>query len=96
MKVRPLQNRVLVKRRVKEERTKSGIYIPDTAKEKENEGLVVAVGPGKRLEDGTLRPVGVKEGDIVLFEKYAGTEIKIDGVEHVILRDDDILGIVDR
>ena len=95
MKVRPLQDRVLVKRVDREPRSASGIIIPDTAKEKPLEGLVIAVGPGKRLEDGSRVAPEVKEGDRVLFGKYAGTEIKVDGVDHMILKESDILGILD-
>ena len=95
MKVRTLQDRVLVKRVESETRSAGGIIIPDTAKEKPLEGLVIAVGPGKRLEDGSRVAPEVKEGDRVLFGKYAGTEIKVDGVDHMILKESDILGILD-
>lgn len=95
MKVRPLQDRVLVKRVESETRSAGGIIIPDTAKEKPLEGIVIAVGPGKRLENGSLVAVEVKEGDRVLFGKYAGTEIKVDGSDHMILKESDILGILD-
>ena len=95
MKVRPLQDRVLVKRVESETRSAGGIIIPDTAKEKPLEGLVIAVGPGKRLEDGSRVAPEVKEGDRVLFGKYAGTEIKVDVVDHMILKESDILGILD-
>jgi len=95
MAIRPLQDRIIVKRITEEERTKGGIIIPDTAKEKPLEGSVVAVGNGRILEDGKVRPIDVKKGDKVLFGKYAGTEIKIDGVEHLILREEDILAVVD-
>ena len=95
MKVRPLQDRVLVKRVESETRSAGGIIVPDTAKEKPLEGLVIAVGPGKRLEDGSRVAPEVKEGDRVLFGKYAGTEIKVDGVDHMILKESDILGILD-
>jgi chaperonin GroES len=95
MKIRPLQDRVIVKRVEDEEKTKGGIIIPDTAKEKPVEGKVIAVGAGKVLEDGKKQPLELKEGDRVLFGKYAGTEIKIDGEEHLIMREDDVLGIVD-
>jgi chaperonin GroES len=94
MKITPLQDRVLVKRLEEEEKTKGGIIIPDTAKEKPMEGKVVAVGKGRIKEDGTVVPLEVKAGDKVLFSKYAGTEIKIDGEEHIIMREDDILGII--
>src|SRR4026207_364079 len=93
-KIRPLHDRVIVKRIEEEEKTKGGIIIPDTAKEKPQEGKVVAVGPGK-YEDGKLIPLGVKMGDKILFGKYSGTEIKLDGEEHLIMREDDILGVVE-
>ncbi len=96
MKIRPLHDRVIVKRIEKDEKTKGGLYIPDTAKEKPIEGTVLAVGNGKLLEDGTLRKLEVKEGDRVLFGKYSGTEVKLDGEEHLIMREDDILGIVEN
>ncbi|MBQ9395263.1 MAG: co-chaperone GroES [Proteobacteria bacterium] len=95
MKVRPLQDRVLVKRVESLTRTAGGIIIPDTAKEKPLEGIVIAVGEGKRLDDGTRVKPEVKEGDRVLFGKYAGTEIKLDGEEHMILKESDILGVLD-
>jgi chaperonin GroES len=95
MKVRPLHDRLVVKRLTAEEKTKGGIIIPDTAKEKPIEGKVIAVGNGRLLEDGKRRPLDVKEGDRVLFGKYSGTEIKIDGEEHVILREDDVLAVID-
>jgi len=95
MKFRPLQDRILIKRIDKEERTSGGIIIPDTAKEKPQEGEVVAVGSGKRLEDGKVQPLDVKKGDRVLFGKYSGSEIKIDGTEHLILREEEILGILE-
>ena len=94
MKVKPLHDRVIVKRIEEEEKTKGGIIIPDTAKEKPIEGEVLAVGDGKILEDGKRAPMEVKKGDRVLFGKYAGTEIKIDGEEHIIMREDDIVAIV--
>jgi chaperonin GroES len=93
-KIRPLHDRVIVKRIAEEEKTKGGIIIPDTAKEKPQEGKVVAVGPGK-YEDGKLIPLGVKSGDKILFGKYSGSEIKLDGEEHLIMREDDILGVVE-
>ncbi|HWO41088.1 MAG TPA: co-chaperone GroES [Candidatus Eisenbacteria bacterium] len=93
-KIRPLHDRVIVKRIEEEEKTKGGIIIPDTAKEKPQEGRVVAVGPGKQ-DDGKVIPLGVKAGDKVLFGKYSGTEIKLDGEEHLILREDDILGVIE-
>ena len=95
MKIRPLQDRVIVKRVKEEEKTKGGLYIPDTAKEKPIEGTVVAVGNGKVAEDGTVRKLDVKEGDRILFGKYSGTEVKIEGEEHLILREDDILGVLE-
>lgn len=95
MKVKPLQDRVLVKRIEEEEKTKGGIIIPDTAKEKPQEGLVIAVGRGRILEDGKVLPLDVKEGDRILFQKYAGTEIKIEGEEHLIMREEDIMGVVE-
>jgi chaperonin GroES len=94
MKVRPLADRVVVKRRDHEEKTKGGIIIPDTAQEKPFEGTVVAAGNGKVLKNGKLRPLSVKQGDRVLIGKYAGTEVKIDGVEHVILSEDDVLAVL--
>ena len=96
MKVKPLHDRVLVKRIESDEVSKGGIIIPDTAKEKPIEGVVIAVGQGKTLDDGSVRSLNVKQDDRVLFSKYAGTEIKIDGEEHTIMREDDILGIVER
>ncbi len=95
MKIRPLQDRIIVKRVQEEEKTKGGIIIPDTAKEKPIEGEVVAVGNGKILEDGKVRPLDVKVGDHILFSKYGGTEVKIDGEEHLIMREDDILGVIE-
>ncbi|MCA9677869.1 MAG: co-chaperone GroES [Kofleriaceae bacterium] len=95
MNVRPLQDRLLVRRVEEVETTKGGIIIPDAAKERPLEGKVVAVGNGKRLEDGTLVPLDVKSGDRILFGKYAGTEIKVDGVEHLILREDEVLGVIE-
>ncbi|MEQ9501088.1 MAG: co-chaperone GroES [Deltaproteobacteria bacterium] len=94
-KFRPLHDRLLVKRVEAEEKSKGGIIIPDSAKEKPIEGLVVAVGNGKALEDGKVRALAVKEGEKVLFGKYSGTEIKVEGVEHVILREDEILGVLE-
>jgi chaperonin GroES len=96
MKVRPLQDRVLVRRVAEEEKTKGGIIIPDTAKEKPAEGEVIAVGNGKVDEKGKVRPLSVKKGDRILFGKYSGNEIKIDGVDHLILREDDILGVLEK
>jgi chaperonin GroES len=96
VKIRPLQDRVLIKRVQEEQKTKGGIIIPDTAKEKPIEGEVIAVGNGKVQEDGSLRKLDVKAGDRVLFGKFAGTEIKLDGQEHLILREDDIMGVVGK
>ena len=95
MKVRPLHDRIIVKRLEGEEKTKGGIIIPDTAKEKPIEGRVIAVGDGKIKEDGKKIPMEVKKGDRVLFAKYGGTEIKIDGEEHLMMREDDILAIIE-
>ena len=94
MKVRPLHDRVLIKRIEEQESVRGGIIIPDSAKEKPQEGEVVAAGSGKRLENGTVIPLEVKEGDRVLFGKYSGTEIKVDDNEYLILREDEILGIL--
>ena len=96
MNIRPLQDRLVVKRLAEEEKTKGGIIIPDSAKEKPIEGEVIAVGNGKVLEDGKVRALDVKKGDRVLFGKYSGTEIKLDGVEHLILREDEVLGIIEK
>ena len=96
MKVKPLNDRVLVLRIGEEEKTSGGIIIPDTAKEKPQEGKVIAVGPGKINEEGKKIALDVKAGDKVLFGKYSGTEIKIDGVEHLIMREEDILAIIDK
>ena len=95
MKIRPLHDRLIVKRLEEEERTKGGIIIPDTAKEKPIEGRVIAVGDGKAKEDGTKIPMEVKKGDRVLFAKYAGTEVKIDGEEHLMMKEEDILAIIE-
>ena len=95
MKIRPLQDRILVKRVDGEEKTKGGIIIPDSAQEKPLEGKVVAAGNGKILENGNVHPLEVKKGDRILFGKYAGTETNIDGEEHLIIREDDILGIIE-
>ena len=95
MKFRPLHDRVLVRRVKEEEKSKGGIIIPDTAKEKPQEGKVVAAGPGKMGDDGKRIPMELKKGDRVLFAKYAGSEIKVDGVEHIFMREDDILGILE-
>lgn len=95
MKIKPLYDRILVKRIEEEGKTKGGIIIPDAAKEKPQEGKVIAVGDGKLLENGTKAPMAVKPGDKILFGKYSGTEIKVDGEEHLILREDDIFAIVE-
>jgi chaperonin GroES len=96
MKVRPLQDRILVKRVAEEEKTKGGIIIPDSAKEKPAEGEVIAVGNGKANDKGEIRPLAVKKGDRILFGKYTGSDIKIDGVDHLILREDDVLGLIEK
>ena len=96
MKIRPLQDRIIVKRIEEEEKTKGGIIIPDTAKEKPQEGRVVAVGKGKLNEDGKIIPLDVKVNDRVLFGKYSGSEINIDGEEHIIMREEDILGVIEK
>jgi chaperonin GroES len=95
MKIRPLQDRILVKRLESEEKTAGGIIIPDNAKEKPMEGQIIAVGNGKKLEDGSLHKPDVKVGDKVLFSKYAGSEVKIDGIEHLVMREDDLLGVIE-
>lgn len=94
MKIKPLHDRILLKRSEGEEKTKGGIIIPDSAKERPQEGVIVAVGPGKTLEDGSVREMQVKAGDKVLYSKYSGTEVKLDGEEHLIVREDDILAII--
>lgn len=94
-RIRPLQDRVIVKRIEEVEKTKGGIIIPDTAKEKPVQGKVIAVGPGRR-DDGKVIPLDIKAGDQILFGKYAGTDIKLDGEEHLILREEDILGVVEK
>ena len=96
MNLRPLQDRIIVKRLEEETMTAGGIFIPETAKEKPQKGEVIAVGNGKKTEEGKILPVDVKKGDKVLFGKYAGTEIKIDGQEYLIMREDDILGIMEK
>ena len=95
MKIRPLYDRILVKRVDEGEQVKGGIIIPDTAKEKPQEGKVVSVGNGKVNDDGKVSPLDVKKGDKVLFSKYAGTEVNLDGAEHLIIREDDVLGIIE-
>ena len=96
MNIRPLYDRLLVKRVAEEEKTKGGIIIPDTAKEKPIEAEVKAVGRGKVTDDGKIRELEVKKGDRILFGKYSGTEIKLEGEEHLILREDEVLGIIER
>ena len=96
MKVRPLHDRLIVKRLEEEEKTKGGIIIPDTAKEKPVEGKVIAVGKGKIQEDGTTIPMEVEKGDRILFAKYAGAEVKIDGEEHLIMKEDDVFAIIEQ
>ena len=96
MKIRPLQDRVIVKRIEEEAKSKGGIIIPDTAKEKPHEGRVVAVGKGKVNDDGKIIPLDVKVNDLVLFGKYSGSEINIDGEEHMIMREEDILGVIEK
>jgi chaperonin GroES len=96
MQIRPLHDRLIVKRLEEEEKTKGGIIIPDTAKEKPIEGKVVAVGKGKVSKDGKNIPMDVKKGDRILFAKYAGTEVKIDGEEHLMMREDEVLAVIEK
>lgn len=96
MKIRPLHDRIIVRRVEEEEKTKGGIIIPDSAKEKPMEGEVISVGKGKKTEDGKVLKMDVKAGDRVLFSKYAGTEVKLDDVEYLIMREDDILGVIEK
>ena len=96
MKIRPLYDRIVVKRIEQKEQMQGGLYIPDSAKEKPQEGEVVAVGKGKRLEDGKLIPLDVQVGDRILFGKYSGSDIKLDGEEYLIMREDEVLGILDE
>jgi chaperonin GroES len=96
VKIRPLQDRVIVKRIAEEEKSKGGIIIPDTAKEKPQEGKVIAVGKGKMNDDGKITPLDVKVNDRILFGKYSGTEINVDDEEHLIMREDDILGVIEK
>ncbi len=96
MKLRPLQDRIIVKRVEEETKTAGGIFIPETAKEKPQQGEIIAVGKGKANEDGKLLPLDVKVGDKVLFGKYSGTEIKLDGIDYLIMREDDILGVLEK
>jgi chaperonin GroES len=95
MKIRPLYDRIVVKRVEEQQQMQGGLYIPDTAKEKPQEGEVVAVGKGKRLEDGKVVPLDVQVGDRILFGKYSGSDIKLDGDEYLIMREDEVLGILD-
>lgn len=95
MKLRPLQDRILVKRVKEEEKTKGGIIIPDTAKEKPAEGKVTAVGNGKLDDDGKRVPLEIKKGDLILFGKYSGTEVNVEGEEYLIMREDDVLGVIE-
>ena len=94
MKIRPLHDRVIVRRLEEERKTASGIVIPDTAAEKPDQGEIIAVGHGKVLEDGKVRPLDVKKGDKILFSKYSGTELKLDGKEYLMIREEDVLGII--
>ena len=96
MKIRPMQDRIIVKRLEEESKTAGGLFIPDTAKEKPQKGEVIAVGKGKKTDDGKVIALDVKAGDQVLFGKYAGTEIKIEGEEYLIMREDDILGVIEK
>jgi len=96
MRIKPLNDRVLVKRLEAEERTKGGIVLPETAKEKPKEGEVIAIGPGKMLESGKRQTLELKKGDKIIFESYAGTEIKIDGKEYLLMKEDDVLGIIEK
>lgn len=96
MKIRPLQDRIIVKRLEEEDTTKGGIIIPDTAKEKPSEGLVIAIGKGKVLENGKQLPLEVKKNDRILFGKYSGTDIKIEDEEYLIMREDDVLGVIQK
>ena len=96
MKIKPIQDRIIVKRLEGEDTTKGGIIIPDTAQEKPSEGLVVAVGKGKVLENGKQIPLDVKKNDRILFGKYSGTEVKIEGEEYLIMREDDVLGVIQK
>ena len=95
-KIRPLQDRILVRQLESEEKSAGGIIIPDSAKEKPFQGKVEAVGNGKKLEDGSVKPLDVKKGDIILFERYAGTSVKLDGEDYMIMREDDVLAVLDK
>lgn len=94
-KIRPLQDRIIVERIESDEKTASGLYIPDTAKEKPQQGRVVAVGKGRVREDGTIQPLDLRKGDRILFGKYSGSDIKIDNNEYLIMREDDVLGVIE-
>ena len=96
VKMRPLQDRILVQQLEEEEKTAGGIIIPDSAKEKPYQGKVIAVGNGKKMEDGSVRPLDVKKGDIILFEKYAGTAIKLDGEDYMVMREEEVLAIIEK
>ena len=96
MNIRPLHDRIIVKRVESDSKTKGGIIIPESAKEKPIEAQVIAVGNGKVLEDGKVRPLQVKKGDRILFSKYSGTDVKIDGEEHLIMREDDVLAVIEK
>lgn len=95
MKIQPLHDRIVVERAAQEVQTSSGIYLPDSAQEKPLQGTVLAIGPGKRLESGEVAPIGVKKGEVVLYGKYSGTEVTVEGKEYVILKSDDILGVLE-
>jgi len=95
MAIQPLHDRIIIEAAAKEERSAGGIILPDTAQEKPQRGTVLAVGPGKRLDSGQLAPVGISVGDVVLYGKYGGTEVKVDGVDYIILRADDVLGVLE-
>ena len=96
MKIRPLHDRIIVERLEEESKTAGGLIIPDTAKEKPQKGVIIAAGKGKKSEDGKVQPLDVKVGDQVLFGKYAGTEIKVEGKEYLMMREDDILGVIEK
>jgi chaperonin GroES len=96
MTLTPLQDRILIRRIAEKNKTSGGILIPDTAQEKAQEGEVIAVGKGKRLDNGTVQPIDVKPGDRILFGKYTGSDIKLDGVEHLILREEEVLGVLEQ
>ena len=96
MKIRPLHDRIIVERLEEESKTAGGLIIPDTAKEKPQKGVIIAAGKGKKSEDGKVQPLDVKVGDQILFGKYAGTEIKVEGKEYLMMREDDILGVIEK